>query len=978
MVQSVRGPSLWAFVAVVGRLLVALASTASDRGGTTSLTLPHVCAAPGTANCLTQTPVSQCPATDLVSGVRHGSSPLTINPDRITPSHAAPQAPTVDAAITSASTTTTASALPSVTAERINDAESLSETGVDTFLDKTNFLSFEEWKIQNLAKAGQSVQHYDHGKTGQAGPARLQTAHEDGSLDSIGEDGEIELPFRGFGGDATTTERGPDSSPLPISASGTDAWPSQHTKNKDAGKTSKERFNYASFDCAANVLKTNPRCKSASAILVENKDRYMLNECAVENKFIIVELCDDILVDTVVLANFEFFSSMFRTFRISVSDKYPVKADRWKELGTYEARSSREIQAFLVENPIIWARYLRIEFLTQYGTEFYCPVSLLRVHGTTMMAEFRHQEELARGETDDEDEDEVESSVSVPAKDTAILPLSTSVVHVSRVAQTSEDLETTQSDMATTPVAHVEQPTVVIDTRPSSVSTEASQRSDNKRHHHSTDGETQPARSLFPDSGGGPRENLTSSTDNKGPASAHINSSVSTTANSNSTSSQINNPVSYNVSPGSSAIPIQSPSNLATSVKAASTYKTSTQTLPSQSIADAPITVSSLPHTDSSITTSVALPVSSNSTHISVRQAASAGKLSASSDLTSPPSQVPISTPSISSADSSAASTISFSSIASSTSSFQRGGSVASSISHSAQAPSPPATQESFFKSIHKRLQNLEANTSLSLQYIELQSQLLRDAFGKVERRNLARTTMFLEALNASVTSELARFKSDYDALWHTTVLELAAQREDARREASASADHVRLLADEIISQKRLMAVQAILLLLCLGLVIFARVGAAAGLDVGFVPGLTPRGRDASGRMTTATVKGDLRRRRFRWDSPWSTPVRDVTESARPGVSSEDDHGRASDEDRRSPASGSAEDLRDYAAASWQSDGELEDAGADPASGAHEYTDGGTVIVDGPAAGSHSAPATPGPNTLMSLMDGAAEVADDL
>jgi hypothetical protein len=34
-------------------------------------------------------------------------------------------------------------------------------------------------------------------------------------------------------------------------------------------------------------------------------------------------------------------------------------------------------------------RYLRIEFLAHYGNEFYCPVTLLRVHGTTMMEEYK-------------------------------------------------------------------------------------------------------------------------------------------------------------------------------------------------------------------------------------------------------------------------------------------------------------------------------------------------------------------------------------------------------------------------------------------------------------------------------------------------------------------------------------------------------------------------------------------------------------
>ncbi|GME46485.1 Sad1/UNC-like protein [Neofusicoccum parvum] len=287
------------------------------------------------------------------------------------------------------------------------------EGEADSPLDNANFLSFEEWKKQNLAKAGQSPENVGQGRgtAGAQGARKPRPVNINSELDFLGEDTEIELDF-GFGNKADRAAA--------ISASGAGAKEASaedeaarelahRPKSKDAGKTCKERFNYASFDCAATVLKTNPQCKSSSSLLVENKDSYMLNECGAENKFVIAELCDDILVDTVVLANFEFFSSMFRTFRVSVSDRYPVKLERWKELGTFEARNSRDIQAFLVENPLIWARYLRIEFLSHYGNEFYCPVSLLRVHGTTMMEEFRHQEEAARG---DEDMDEVIESES--------------------------------------------------------------------------------------------------------------------------------------------------------------------------------------------------------------------------------------------------------------------------------------------------------------------------------------------------------------------------------------------------------------------------------------------------------------------------------------------------------------------------------------------------------------------------------------
>jgi hypothetical protein len=42
---------------------------------------------------------------------------------------------------------------------------------------------------------------------------------------------------------------------------------------------------------------------------------------------------------------------------------------------------------------MIWAKYLRLEFLTHYGSEFYCPFSQLKVFGTTMMEEVKAEEE---------------------------------------------------------------------------------------------------------------------------------------------------------------------------------------------------------------------------------------------------------------------------------------------------------------------------------------------------------------------------------------------------------------------------------------------------------------------------------------------------------------------------------------------------------------------------------------------------------
>lgn len=106
----------------------------------------------------------------------------------------------------------------------------------------------------------------------------------------------------------------------------------------DPGKVYKDKFNYASSDCAATIVKTNNNAKGASAILVENKDSYLLNQCSILNKFVVIELCQDILVDSVVVGNFEFFSSMFRNLKFSVSDRFPTQT--WEVLGHFEQFSA--------------------------------------------------------------------------------------------------------------------------------------------------------------------------------------------------------------------------------------------------------------------------------------------------------------------------------------------------------------------------------------------------------------------------------------------------------------------------------------------------------------------------------------------------------------------------------------------------------------------------------------------------------------
>lgn len=635
-----------------------------------------------------------------------------------------------------------------------NDADPLS--------DDANFLSFEEWKAQMLKKAGQSAEQLASARIGADTAEARRRPGINNALDSLGEDQEIELDFSGF---VNPEGRG---GPTLHSNDGAAAVPDEYaeaeqqsksgplsTRSKDAGKTCKERFNYASFDCAATVLKTNPECRGSTSVLVENKDSYMLNLCSAKNKFFIVELCNDILVDTVVLGNFEFFSSTFRTFRVSVSDRYPVKLDKWRDLGTFEAANTRGVQPFLIENPLIWARYLRIEFLTHYGNEYYCPVSLLRVHGKTMMDDYRNDMKAARG--DDEDDNVLEATYE--NEDTEIAKAKAEVLQTELETST---VETTvpASEITSLPIngteeldeldglVHVSSPTTGV--------------GDSHTASRQTDGKHQKIsyRSDF-----FRQEALQMSACDVKRSCCEIGSTVLPILVSHTKTVTIglvpNTTILTSVS--SLAAPVSSAEKASISSNVSSVNTTTLIILNATQIKTETVEKSSIP--------------------------TPAGSQARASSNQSPPTSKTSLTP-----------------------------------------PSPtPTTQESFFKSVHKRLQLLESNSTLSLQYIEEQSRFLREAFAKVERRQLSKTTTFLETLNTTVLSELRDFRTQYDQIWQSTVLELSSQREQSQRDLIALSARLSLLADEILFQKRVMILQFFLVLLCLGLVIFSRnTGAAA------------------------------------------------------------------------------------------------------------------------------------------------------
>jgi hypothetical protein len=449
------------------------------------------------------------------------------------------------------------------------------------------FLSFEDWKRLNLLQSSESA--HEVGKQSNSRHVREapqpRGEHRDQAVDSISD--EIDIQDETF----------------------------------SYGKTSKERFNYASFDCAAAVLKSNPEAKGSSSILDENRDRYMLNKCSASNKYVVVEMCEDILVDTIVLANFEFFSSTFKEFRISVTDRYPTNDRGWKTLGTFMGRNTREIQAFAVENPLIWARYVKIEFISHYGSEFYCPLTLLRIHGTTMMEEYKNQENVKH--------EEYQHDVSIESSP--------------RLDNATTSTETIYDDSyQTLPASNTVSP---------ESSSEQTRTSKPITHHTAT---------------------LKMTSESNDLAAGHDNMMASI------------------------------PSDQVLSCEKNRSFESNTSNASNQSIESL--------STAAEISTE--LPQSLN-------QETNADNISATTIL---PEK--------------------------SESSIGMGSSTS------------PTTQESVYKTIMKRLSLLEANATLSLRYIEEQSQLLRDVFSRMERRHSQKIDAFLVDLNSTVAMRLQYFVS--------------------------------------------------------------------------------------------------------------------------------------------------------------------------------------------------------------------------
>ena len=85
---------------------------------------------------------------------------------------------------------------------------------------------------------------------------------------------------------------------------------------------------------------------------------------------------------------------------------YPT--NKWDKVGKFSMRNERCTQDFPLGKPA-YGKYIKVEMVNHFGQEHYCPISMIRVFGSTMMEEYEYtesQREQREDEIGDETDDE--------------------------------------------------------------------------------------------------------------------------------------------------------------------------------------------------------------------------------------------------------------------------------------------------------------------------------------------------------------------------------------------------------------------------------------------------------------------------------------------------------------------------------------------------------------------------------------------
>lgn len=154
----------------------------------------------------------------------------------------------------------------------------------------------------------------------------------------------------------------------------------------------------------AKALASNPGAKKVSAILDDDSDTFMRNDCR-DDKWVVVELSQVAKISRIELAQHELYSSRIKDFEVRGRQSHPrtdnvetskgLNSTAWRLLGKFTAEKAKGTQDFVVEGPL-WVHYLLIRFVTHYGNEPVCALNGIAVYGKSAAEEL--EDHLAEGE----------------------------------------------------------------------------------------------------------------------------------------------------------------------------------------------------------------------------------------------------------------------------------------------------------------------------------------------------------------------------------------------------------------------------------------------------------------------------------------------------------------------------------------------------------------------------------------------------
>jgi len=137
-----------------------------------------------------------------------------------------------------------------------------------------------------------------------------------------------------------------------------------------------QKTNFASIECGAKIINSSKDMVDSKSAFDSGVDKYLLMPCNAVEKWVVVELCEEIILEELIMGNYEVFSSMIKNFSVFSSIAYP---GNWINVGDFSAVNSRKPQSFILTPE--WSKFINITFISFDGDKYYCPISEIKITG---------------------------------------------------------------------------------------------------------------------------------------------------------------------------------------------------------------------------------------------------------------------------------------------------------------------------------------------------------------------------------------------------------------------------------------------------------------------------------------------------------------------------------------------------------------------------------------------------------------------